>query len=464
MDVSTKDALDALNRDVAELVRTVQQHVKAGDRSTIDEDALVSKFAAMLQKDVELKVRDEIAKQDRRPLRKGELIGPPGFESRSAGMVEGGKFDGMKVDDLQFVKLLLNTFHKRSPNRVKLPSDHLEKALTSTGAATGDEFVPTGMSAGLWRDINLAARVHTAFGPPIAMPSNPYDLPVGWGDITWRKGTQNTTTTVSNPATAKSTLTTTEQVGEINWSYDLDEDSIIPILPTLKADMAISAARQMDKFVMNADSTDANTGNINLDDANPDNDSYYLSDGQDGLRHQILVDNTAQSADINTTLTDALLLAALAKMDKYGVIGSGQTNSVAMNDLVMFTNIKTYLISMLGLTNLRTWDKYGPLATIVTGEAAKWSGIPVVPTDSIGLAEDDGKLSTTAGNNDEGTVVIANRFCWKVGFKRELLIELDRFIRERMFVMVLSFRIAVAARGTRSTATHTAGCHGITYA
>lgn len=461
MEIATQEQLNKLNQDLAELVRTVQEHVKSGDRSGIDEDALVAKFSAMLEKDIALKLRDEIAKQDNAPVRKGEMIGPEGFQSRSKGRVEGGKFDGVKVDDLAFVDLVLRSFHKRMPSRVKPSSPELLKALTSTGAGTGDEFVPTGMSAELWRDINLASRVVSSFNT-VPMPTNPYDAPVGWGDITWRKGSQNTAGTVSNPATAKSTMTTTEQTGEINWSYDLDEDSIIPILPTLKADMAISSAQQMDKFMMNADSTDANTGNINLDDANPDNDSYYLSDGQDGLRHQIIVDNTAQGADINTTLTDALLLAALGKMDKYGVMAPG--NTVSPNELVLFCNPKTYLISLLGLTNLRTWDKYGPLATIITGEVAKWSGIPVVPTSAIALAEDDGKVSTTAANNDEGTVVIANRFCWRNGFRRELLIEMDRFIRERMFVMVLSFRQAIAARGTRSTNTHTAGAFGITYA
>jgi HK97 family phage major capsid protein len=453
MDVAIKEQLDALNREVTQLVTTVQEHIKAGDK-TIDIDRLTSEFKAMLDEQVHLKVQAQIqAELDKQPVRKGELIGPLGFQARSKGMVEGGKFDGMKVDDLLFIKNLLCKAHRVAPERVKLPSPEFEKALTATGAGTGDEFVPTGMSAELWRDIFLASRVVSSFDR-IPMPTDPYDIPVGWGDITWRKGTQNTAATVSDPATAKSTMTATEQVGEINWSYNLDEDSIIPILPSLKIDMGISAAEQMDKFMMNADATDANTGNINLDDANPADDSYYLSLGQDGLRHQILVDNTAQSTDINTTLTDALLLAALGKMGKYGV---------DPNQLVLFTNPKTYLVSMLGLTNLRTWDKYGQLATIVTGEVAKWSGIPVIPTSSIELAEDDGKLSTTASNNDEGTVLIVNRRMWRSGFRRELLIELDRNIQTRTLIMVLSFRMAVAVRGTRSTNIHTAGAHGITY-
>ncbi len=76
-------------------------------------------------------------------------------------------------------------------------------------------------------------------------------------------------------------------------------------------------------------------------------------------------------------------------------------------------------------------------------------------------AEDDGKISTTANLNDEGQIAIFHRDMWRVGFRRQLLIEIDRNIQKRQFIMVVSFRLAVAARGTRSSATHTAGVHGI---
>ena len=46
---------------------------------------------------------------------------------------------------------------------------------------------------------------------------------------------------------------------------------------------------------------------------------------------------------------------------------------------------------------------------------------------------------------------------WYAGFRRDLLIETDRDIQKRMYVMVTSLRMAVAAHGTRSTNTHTAG-------
>jgi len=464
---ANRQEFERLNQEVASLVATVKEHMSVGDRSGIDEDALTNRFMQMMNERVSVLVADGVQKFYEKVPRKHQMVGRRGFMARSLGEVQGfGRFDGLPMEDILFTHSLMQSARRRAPERVKAYTPEFEQlvqhALTSTGSGTGDEFVPTGMAATLWRDINLASRVASAF-QEIAMPYDPFDSPVGWGDITWRKGTQNSATTVSNPATAKSTLTSTEQVAEINWSYNLDEDSVIAILPTLREDMIISGAAAADAFMMNADATNAATGNINSDDEDPADDSYFLSDGQDGLRHQVLVDNTAQSADISTTLTDALLLAALGKMGKYGILGS-HTNSVAINKLVLFTNPKTYLISMLGLANIRTWDKYGPLASIVSGEAAKWSGIPVVPTSSIALAEDDGKIGPAGGTMDEGTVIIANRHNWRVGYRRQLLIELDRLIQQRTFVMVLSFRMAVAARGTRSTATHTAGVHGITYA
>ena len=47
------------------------------------------------------------------------------------------------------------------------------------------------------------------------------------------------------------------------------------------------------------------------------------------------------------------------------------------------------------------------------------------------------------------------------GIRSELLIEVDRDIQKRQYIMVTSLREAVAARGTRSSATHTAGVYNI---
>ena len=442
--------MDEINKTVADLKQVVEN--AKGDK-VLDQDALVASFTKALDK--------WHASNSAEQLRKGgagEQIasGPVSAEYAVGDRVKTGKFAGHRVEDVLFTNWILEKAASIGA-KPKAASDELkgtvEKALTATGVGTGDEYVPTQMAAALWDDFSLASRVASQF-PQIAMPTDPFDIPLGWGSPTWRKGTQNTATTVSDPATAKATLTATENVTEINFSYNLDEDSVIAVMPTLRDLLAREGAEQIDKFVMNADSTNAATGNINLDDADPDDDSYYLSAGQDGLRHLMLVDNAGQSTDLNGALTDAAMRAAIGRLGKYATDPAR---------LVIFTNPKTYALSMLGLTNVATVDKYGPNATVLTGELMRYGGIPVVPTSAIALAEDDGKVSVTGANNDEGTVLIAHRDMWRVGFRRNLLLEMFRDVQKRSVILVASFRIAVAAQGTRSSATHTAGIHGITY-
>jgi HK97 family phage major capsid protein len=326
------------------------------------------------------------------------------------------------------------------------------KAMTSTGAATGDELVPTGMAAQLWDDMFLASRIAGTM-TRIPMPSNPFDVPLGLGAVTWRKGAENTATTASDPATAKSTLTSTEQVTEQNWSYTLDEDAAVAMAPAVRARLAQSGGEQIDSFILNADSTDAGTGNINLDDADPDATAYYLSSGQDGIRHQWLVDNTAQGKDAGgDALADGDIGAALGLMGKY---------AVDPQKCIVVADVAAYLNGLLSLTNTLTVDKFGPGAVILTGQLASYRGMPIIVSASASKTEADGKVSTTAGNNTLGQLSIYNRDMWYLGFHRDLLIETDRLIQKRQYVMVTSFRIAVAAHGTRSTATHTAGVRNI---
>lgn len=334
-------------------------------------------------------------------------------------------------------------------------SDDLQaatKLMTATSAGAGDEYVPTGMATQLWNDMFAASRV-VADLPTQPMPTDPFDIPLGLARPTWRKGSQGNASTAVNATTAKSTLTSTEQLVEIDWTYNLEEDAVIAMMPSLRSMLTLSGGEQMDAFALNADSTDAATGNINLDDANPDSDSYYLSSGQDGIRHLWLVDNTSQgNSGGGDALADADLIAGLNDLGKYGLNPT---------EVRIVPGISAYF-AMLGLTNVATVDKYGPNATIVTGELMRYRGVPVIPSASHPLAEADGKVSNTAASNTLGTISLYNRNMWAVGFRRGLTIEVDRDIKTRQLIMVVSFRIAVGAQGTRSSADHTAGIYNFT--
>lgn len=430
------EALEKALHEIAQLREAVQS--ANSDRATLDYDALAAAVVKHQQSLIDATT----------PVRKGEVNVANGKRAEPL-FVKGGKFDGLPVEDVLFTDYLLRRAQEAKIDGAKPASkqlrDAVEKALTATGSGTGDEYVPTGMAAELWNDIFLEARVAGQFDT-INMPTDPWDAPLGWGEVTWRKGTQNTATTVSEPATAKSTMTSTELLTEVNWSYDLDEDSIIAVLPTLRSEITRGGADIIDKFVMNADATNAATGNINLDDADPADDSYFLTNGQDGLRHLAIVDNTGQTSSVGAAIDDAKTRAVIAKLDKY---------ATQPDRLRLFCDPLTY-VTMLGMTNVVTADKFGPQATVLTGVLANYAGIPVIPSSAIALTEADGKLSTTGGNNIKGQLLIAHRDMWKVGYRRQFAIEVDRLIQKRQLVLVASLRIAVGCRGTRSTAKHTA--------
>lgn len=468
------EELNAILQAMQELTSTVKEH--SVDPATLDFETVKNLFGEQIGALVEVQVKEQMSRQ---PVRR--VPGDPvqaGLEEGAALVKASNRYhrhvkdfaargytremgQTIKPLDLWIAQRILDGQVAArgkgyiDSNAPVPASDDLRaavKALTSTGSTTGDELVPTGMASELWQDFFLASRI-VANMNRIPMPTNPFDVPLGLGDVTWRKGSENTATTASDPATAKSTLTVTELVTEQNWSYTLNEDAVIAMAPAIRERLAISGGEVIDAFALNADGTDDDTGNINLDDANPDDTNYYLSAGQDGIRHQWLRDNTDMDIDAGgDALADADIVGALALMGKYAVMPS-QTRIV--------TDVSTYLKGLLNLDAVLTIDKFGSDAVVVTGQLAAYRGIPIIVSESHELGESDGCVSTTANNNTLGSISIYNRMMWYVGFLRELLIEVDRDIQKRQYIMVTSLREAVGCHGTRASATHTAGIRNI---
>jgi HK97 family phage major capsid protein len=461
---------DALLQRMAELTEAV----KSGntDPAVMDWDSVKDQFGDQIKELTTAQVKEEMARQ---PVRKGEAVYankamPDLNGNRYARMIkhigESGYYtdfvgNKVKMADFYLANLVLRKGHQLMPERIRPPSDDLGKALkalSSTGSGTGDELVPTDMADQLWEDVHLS-NVLVSNLDRMPMTSNPMDLPNALGDVTFRKGTENVATTASDPATAKNTLTVTELLAEVDWSYSLEEDAIVALMPAVRMTISRNAAEYMDGFALNADSTTAATGNINSDDGAPAADSYYISDGQDGIRHQFIVDNTANHFNAGgDALTDADITSTLALMGKY---------AADPRQVLFVCDVWTYL---RGFLNATTTSSPGTFivdqsavgySIIATGQVAAYRGIPIVIPTLGNRAEADGKQSTTTASNTLGFLAALNRTQWKVGFMREMEIEVDRDIQKRQIIMVTSFRKAVGCRGTRSSATHTAGIRNI---
>ena len=328
------------------------------------------------------------------------------------------------------------------------------RALDSTTAAAGDELVPTLEARELWMDVNLLTLVQAAI-PTIPMPSNPFDVPLQLGDTNWYPTGENVAATETTPVTAKTTLNAYELVGFIAFSWSLEEDAVIALLPEIRTNMVRNAAEVLDDVVINADTTELN--NINADGTTITKSTAGKAQwllGYDGLRHLPLLDNTSQGNDHNNIVSDDMFNEVRSLLGKYGARPS---------ELFWAMDVKTFIRSQ-SISHFRTLDKLGVNATVLTGMLGQVEGIPVLVSEQIALADTDGLVTDSGNAEDNGSLLIVNRTQWRQGFRRDFTIDTDRNISKRQTEIVLSFRHALIERtGARGSATHTAMQFNITF-
>ena len=371
--------------------------------------------------------------------------------------VDFGKYAGLDHLDIACARSLL-TAQLREPSGVnpRMLEDwqsNLKAAMDSTTSGSGDELLDTQEARALWDDVNLETSVAPLFNT-VQMPSNPFQIPLQLGDVNWYPGTESVSTKSTGLATARQTLTAYELAAEVPRSYDLDEDSVIAMMEELRRSLMRNAREVIDDVILNGDTTVTN--NINADGAtiaNTDAGKGQWLLGFDGLLHLPLVDNTSQATDHNAAVSDDMFNEVRSKLGKYGVRPS---------ETVYVTDVNTF-IRALSVSNFRTLDKFGPQATLLTGQLGAVEGIPVIVSEQMALADTDGKVTDAGSGTNTGRLLIVNRSQWRVGFKRELTIETVRDAQKRQNIMVVSFRIGLQERtGSRSTATHTALHYDIT--
>lgn len=367
--------------------------------------------------------------------------------------VDSGSYAGFDVLDLTLARSLQRAATDSHGAETTRDWDvRLKAALDSVTAGSGEELVPTGWTAQMWRDVRQETRVASLFNE-IDMPTNPFDIPLQLGDVAWYPGTENTATTQTAVATQKQTLTAHELVAEVPWSLTLEEDAVIAMLPELRRTLVDSAASVLDDVLLNADTTSAN--NINVDGGAASktvaNQAQWRI-GFDGLIHLPLVDNTSQAINVDAALASSTFLDLLSKLGKYGI----------SKGAAFVCDTSTY-IKALGLDQVATVDKLGPKATLLNGQLGTIFGVPIVVAGQMRLADADGKVTSGGNTNSRGRVLAVNTSQWRIGYRRRLLIETQRDIQKRQHTMVVSMRVGFAERtGTRSSATHTALAYNIT--
>lgn len=321
------------------------------------------------------------------------------------------------------------------------------KALTSTGAGTGDEFVPTDLSSELQRRFYLSSDLVAILAlTEVDMPSQPYEYPLSTTRPTFLLNTtENTATTASDPGTSKITLDAKKIMAQVNASYEVDEDSIIPVLPWIQEQLGLAAAEKFESMLINGDTTATHM----------DSDIHAITNAGEkafkGFRKLALAVG-ALSKDLSTGgITDANLRSMKKAMGKYGV------NPM---DLILVCGVAGQS-DLEGMTEVSTVDKFGQSATILTGKLPKWRNIPIVT--SAACRETLNASGVYDGSTvTKGSILLVNRRAFMLGRRRAFTVEVDKDITTQTHKLVASLRRAFTPMETPSATIQTV-CVGYNY-
>ena len=322
------------------------------------------------------------------------------------------------------------------------------EVMHTTNTGVGEEWAADLWSNELWRQVRFENRVLSLF-QLTDMPSNPYHLPIDGSDpVVYRvPETQDDSdyplgkVTTSQAGTGDKTLTAYKLGARVPVSEELNEDSIVPVIPELRMQMLEAMQDAAELVVLHADGTTGSSpsGNINKYDAavnTTDLDRWLL--GFDGIAHLPLVDATTLLVDQAGAAPDLAMLRGLRRKLNPAYMGR-------LDNLAYVTDPITAL-KPLDIDQVLTLDKYGPKATVLTGELARLDNVPIIQSDQWSLADSTGKLSDTGADNTLGRVQLVYRPAFRVGYRRRVTAELVRFPLADGYQLVSFMRIAFIRR------------------
>lgn len=319
------------------------------------------------------------------------------------------------------------TVHDYRSHARQLEQARSGKALTSTGEATGDELVHRDLSSELQRRFYLSSDLAALMmAREIDMPSQPYDFPLSTTPPTfYLESAENTNATGSDPGTGLVTLDAKKLMGMIEFSYELEEDAIIPVLPWVQERLATAAAESWEDALINGDDSATHQ------DSDYHAISKHAAKAFKGFRKLSLAVTALKSDMTSGGLSESNLRALRKLMKKYGL----DPRKLA------FIASPTSALELQAIANVTTMDKFGNRATILTGELAALFGIPIIGSEKArenlnATGVYDGVTTT------KSAIQIVRLDQFLTGRRRDFTVEIDRNIRSQTHQLVASFRKA----------------------
>ncbi len=253
-------------------------------------------------------------------------------------------------------------------------------------------------------------------GIPATGDMNPADLPKSML-VSGERNLTAKTLTVSIPA-----------------DRDAIEDSIIDFVDLGRQLVAEALRDGTEDAMINGDTTVPH-GDTAFASWNPRSRWQVLGSSLDhrrawiGWRHRAI--DTSAHHDYTGSQTVVGALGAIGRL----------TVPHSFGDVVYITSPEYYLAKILTDTNLLTYDKYGDLATLVTGEVGKIGGRRIVLSEF--MTADLAASGLYTGTGAKTGMVVPNLSRFRMGRRRALRIEVETVVRNHTTYIVASERKAL---------------------
>jgi len=302
----------------------------------------------------------------------------------------------------------------------------LQKALDTATSGGASEFVPTQFSAKMIDDIRLKLKVASLFRH-LNLPRSPFTNPAKGtrirGYLVEQSTSDDATKIPTSDPRSRNITWTGVKFGVRNlWSDELDQDSIVPIMPWVKDEIIWALADAEEDCTINGDNSTTHMDN----DITSAND---VRKGYDGLRYFGYGSGSGYAAVDLGTFTTTTLRTIRGKMGRFGNYPS---------DLAWIASIMSF-IKLLDLTEVRTVDKYGAAATILSGELAKLDGIAIIVSEFMRSDLNASGVYDGSTVNKTG-LLLPNRNSFVYGDFANVKVETDRDIETGQTIMVSTRR------------------------
>ena len=331
----------------------------------------------------------------------------------------------------------------------------------STLGSYGDEWVGVAYSGALWESIRQATFVAQRI-PTLEFPAGAESLviPLESTDPTWYKvaqaaslsanpgGIPTNTVTSGNLGTASNTMTLAKMGARVLWTGEMEEDSVLPYVAQLRAQLATSGAEYLESAIIDGDTAAGATTNINDIAGTPGGTEWFMT--VNGLRKLALVTNTANSRDAGA-FTSADFLETIKLM------GSAGRNALDQNKVGFIIDPSTHWAA-LQLSDVKSRDIFSG-ATIENGYLRRVYGYNVevsahmCKAGGTGLSNAAGKVDVdTLGNNTKGQILAVRWDQWRMGYRRRMTIETTRVPAADSTEIVALMRFGLMYRDTEASA------------